>query len=243
MTEFYTIPIFNQSVPGIWDDFLRIRIDTMRHNYNLELSPSEIQRFMQEYAANWARYGGSYAYGAYDASGQMLGSINGMVYNGVGQVEQLHVSPAHQGQHIGRVLLNNAENAVAMMKGRRLELISLSRAETFYQSNGYQNRSLCGYFKKIKSPRCGTIPVFWCRPDLAASCKLSAETVHQVNKEHWPMFAYCDHECNILGHSIIDPQENVQISLSSGSFDKRFVQRDLARISDRYLLHQQSKVR
>lgn len=241
MTEFQVMPIFNQSAPGIWDDFLRIRLETMIYNYNLPMSLPEIQRAQQEYMRDWGRYGCNYAFGAYDSSGRMIGCINGYVLNGVGYVNHLYVLPEYQGQHIGRILLGNAERAVSATKGRRIELVSLLGAEKFYQSNGYQDMSGCKYLKKLSLPRCATVPVFWCRPDLAVRCNISPDTVKQINTNHTPVFIYYNHESKILGHAIIYSPENIQVSLATGSFDKKLVQRNLERAAHRYISHLRSQ--
>ena len=51
MSDITIFPIFNQAVPHVWDDFLRIRIAAMRANYNIEMTADEIARAMHDMQA------------------------------------------------------------------------------------------------------------------------------------------------------------------------------------------------
>ena len=39
MKDITILPIFNQSVPGVWDDFLNIRKNAMHEVYNYKTTP------------------------------------------------------------------------------------------------------------------------------------------------------------------------------------------------------------
>ena len=66
MTSIKILPIFNQSAPGVWDDFMRIQSCAMRHVYNLRMDASDIDSCIRELRYKWAHNGFNFAFGAYE---------------------------------------------------------------------------------------------------------------------------------------------------------------------------------
>ncbi|MBQ2017639.1 MAG: GNAT family N-acetyltransferase, partial [Alphaproteobacteria bacterium] len=124
MSEIRILPIFNQSAPGVWDDMLRIRIATMRHNYNIKLTDQEISEAMAEFQQSWKRLSFNFAFGAYD-DGKMVGCISGDVQNKTAFIRHLYVLPEYQGQRIGSRLLNEAEIATSV-SARQTDIVALA---------------------------------------------------------------------------------------------------------------------
>ena len=67
MTDIQILPIFDQSAPGVWDDMLRIRVATMKHNYGVVMSPLDISQAYTDYANAWQTNAKNFAFAAYDA--------------------------------------------------------------------------------------------------------------------------------------------------------------------------------
>ena len=66
MKEINFIPIFDQTAPGVWDDFMRIRVAAMRENYGHDMSATDYAHYMRQYQDDFARHQYNVAYGAYE---------------------------------------------------------------------------------------------------------------------------------------------------------------------------------
>lgn len=232
MSEIKIIPIFNQSAPGVWDDFLRIRGAAMEFNYNYDFSSDEIANALSEYTSEYARKSYSFAFGAYDNK-KMVGFIRGNGSKTTATIKCLYVLPSHQRQSIGHNLLQAAERSIAPAY-TKIELISLGHAERFYSNHNYT--SIYGantYIKKLSVPHCYDVPLFgfparikrMCSnlfPDLDVSALMSPAA---------PLFAHFDLNGNIDGMLIANPQSNRTI-LSRAKDD--WTQKHLARKFDNY---------
>lgn len=204
MKNITIVPIFNQTAPGIWDGFTRIRAETMRVNYKMDaselspLAPVDARRI-------------NFAFGAYDGD-KMIGYIQGDATGRFATIQSLYVLADYQKQHIGCRLLRQVERAATLF-AKRTELIALAKAEPFYRANGYRSMYSNIYAKALSdAPRCDCLPIFKCvgstakqfialNPDFDAAA---------INKEHLPAFAYFDVNSRIVGYSVgekivIDP--------------------------------------
>lgn len=240
MSEIKLHPIFNQSVPGIWDDLLRIRIIAMRENYNIKMSDVDIMRAMNEFQNSWRRLSFNFAFGAYDDN-KMIGCVSGDVQKRVGYIRHLYVLPEYQGQHIGSRLLNAAQVAASVM-ANKTDVVSLPNAEPLYRGHGYT--SLVGtneYVKPIGQPRCQTVPIFHCTPSIARTCGAMCGNApmnflsDKINSTHAPAFVYYDAESRITGCGTITPDGNHHIYSTSNRPDD-WARRCIARGLDAYML-------
>lgn len=218
MSEIKIIPIFDQSVPGIWDDFLRIRAVAMKTNYNYDLSSDEIARFLSEYRSDYAKKSYNFAFGAYDNT-QMIGFIRGYGARSTAQIQCFYVLPQYQGRHIGGQLLKNAERSIAPAYPK-VELISLGHAEKFYQHNNYT--SIYGantYSKKLEVPHCYDVPLFGYSARIARKCAhLSPNMdISALVMPHAPIFTHFDVHGDATGLLIGNPLSNRPVLLSAPS--------------------------
>ena len=239
MSDIYIQPIFDQSAPGVWDDFLRIRNATMSADYDMPLTGSDIITAHQEYASTWRAYSGNFAFGAYDAENNMIGCVHGVAHKNVAHLQQLHVDPHYQGHRIGRRLLTMAQEAASIMSARYIELISMSKARPFYESMGYHGLSWTEYKKTLLQPHSTTVPVFHCNPALARACGLDKEFVKQINKLHLPMFVSYDYQSKVNGYIILDTNGGRLIQVHDNN-PRQLVRRTLERCADSYLSYIQS---
>lgn len=240
MSNIKLYPIFNQSIPGIWDDLLHIRIITMRESYNIKMSDADIVRAMNEFQNSWRRLSFNFAFGAYDDN-KMIGCVSGDVQQRVGYIRHLYVLPEYQGKHIGLRLLNAAQVASSIM-ANKTDVVSLPGAEPFYRAQGY--RSPVGtnaYIKPIGQPRCQTVPIFHCTPSIARKCNTmctdrdSAPLSEKINTDRVPAFAYYDIESRITACGIIAPDGRRHIYSVSNHPDN-WAGRCIARGLDAYIL-------
>lgn len=213
MTNINIIPIFNQSAPGVWEDFAYICADTMRTNYNYKMDDCEIHDTVNSDVKKWRR-GTHFAFGAYDGD-RMIGYIQGDATGRCATIQSLYVLADYQKQHIGRRLLQQVERAATLF-ANRTELIALAKAEPFYRAHGYRSMYSNVYAKALSNaPRCDCLPVFKCvgstakqlialNPDFDAAA---------INKEHLPAFAYFDVNSRIVGYSV---GENIVIDPACG---------------------------
>jgi len=209
MKEIKIAPIFNQSEPGVWDAFLRVRRAAMRMNYKYDMSHEECADAIREYQNAWHRRSHNFAFGAY-CDEILVGFIQGDCVQNVATIRGLYVLPDFQSRRIGEKLLRHGEKAV-VHGARSLDLVSLGGALNFYTKRGY--RPLYSgsneFIKKISyAPVCEAIPVF--KP--TATIKKAFATIsHHTNEkreafittmEKRPMFLYVDIDSNIQAYAI-----------------------------------------
>lgn len=237
MSDVSICPIFDQSAPNVWDDFMRIRMRTMQ-DYGLPMSDSDIANAIQEQTNNWNNYSGNFAFGAYDG-GKMIGYVQGLVHKNVASLLQLHVLPEYQHQHIGARLLSSAQSAASLMSAHRMELFSLCKSRQFYERMGYEALSWTEYRKKLSPSNGGCVPVFRCQPVLARACGICPDMAKQINKSHLPMFVSYDCRSNINGYTIADTNGGALIEIRDNN-PKQIVRRTLERATQSYMLHVQN---
>lgn len=232
MTEIRILPIFNQAVPGVWDDMLRIRVATMQYNYNVKLTDQEILDAMAEFQKSWKRLSFNFAFGAYDG-GRMVGCISGDVQNKTAFIRHLYVLPEYQGQHIGARLLNEAEVATSV-GARQTDIIALALAEKFYCHLGYTSpMKTNNYFKGLKVPKCRVVPMFHCAPSFQRACnalcfsKYDMPTARQINDEHLPTFVDYDVNSNVRAIGVLN--NGVSMVKANSAWAAENMQRVLAR--------------
>lgn len=170
MKEINFIPIFDQTAPGVWDDFMRIRVAAMRENYGHEMSATDYAHYMRQYQDDFARHQYNVAYGAYDDA-NMVGFIRGYAHGKTAQLECLYVLPDYQGNHIGKRLLRLAESSFAPVCSRA-HLIALGHTDKYYCTQGYKtptNTNMCE--KKLQMPACQKVAVFNYTPAIARLCR------------------------------------------------------------------------
>jgi len=235
MSDIIIQPIFNQSAPGIWQDFLRIRMDTWMHHYNIPMSSDDIARAHQDYIDDWNRYSRNFAFGAYDEN-RMVGCVNGGVRDSIGYLYNLYVLPEYQHQRIGRRLLHAAHNAAAIMYAHRMELISLSRARSFYVGLGYKCTDWTDFYKRLECPKCSIVPVFRCNPSIVRKCNLTPESARQIKSMHLPMFASYDANSDINGYGLLGA-DGEPIVCASKTHAGGITRRSLERVLDAHRIH------
>ncbi len=214
MSDITIFPIFNQAVPRVWDDFIRIRIAAMRVNYNLEMTADDIAHAMQEMQSAWNHYAFNFAFGAYDGA-DMVGCIHGDCSQRVASIRHLYVLPEYQGLRIGSRLMSAAEAAVSVA-ANKLDLVALGHAEDFYKKRGCTSPLNTNVFVKdiVGGGRCQAVPLFWCPTSVSRACddlsRVSNCTFDagRVNQEHRPTFVYRDVNSNIVGYGIVGTNSN-----------------------------------
>ena len=207
MKEIKIIPIFNQSAPGIWDEFLDLRINAMRTTCNHIMSPDEIASANTEFRRSWARLKHNFAFAAYDGD-RMIGCIHGDCQKNSSFIRHLYIAPEYQKQGLGCSLLAYAEQATSLL-AIRTDIVALPNAEKFYRHYGYSSPlHTNNYFKDIKGrASCNTVPLFSCPPSLARKISgLSPDFKPEfVNVEHLPAYVHFDNKLNITGFGFMAP--------------------------------------
>lgn len=207
MKSIKIVPIFNQATPGIWDDFLRIRMATMEYNYNSKLTDAEIVQYRKEYLDSWRKRSTNIAFGAY-AGHEMIGFVRASCTGGRTELGCLYVLPEYQNLHVGTRLLAMAENTASLYTNN-IELVSLGNAESFYKSKQY--KSLLGtnrYTKNIQGKgRCACIPIFNCNTKIARACNVVSPdfNIDVFTGAYLPMWVYVDIDGQILGYATTNP--------------------------------------
>ncbi len=214
MRDIDIFPLFNQSVPGIWDDFLRIRMVTVQHDYNMILSDTEIARAMNDLRTTWSKKRSSFAFGAYD-NGEMIGYIYGDCSRKTAYIRHLYVLPEYQHCYTGRLLLSAAERA-ASLNNTHTDLVSLVGAEHFYKKHGYISPlNTNKYVKNIRGGgHCQTVPLFCCPASVLRACdeishkfgvRFNPDSIH---RDHIPAFVYRDINSDITGYCVPHPDND-----------------------------------
>ena len=204
MSDVKIFPIFNQSAPGVWDDFLRIRVAAMKYNYDIQLSDKELQNALA--ALQKTKY--PFAFGAYDDD-KMVACIHGSIQPNSAEINHLYVLPEYQGQKIGIKLLQSAEAAISLTTNT-VELISLGNACKFYEKHGYTSPEWTNKFcKNVKKSGNGRVsPVFVPSASLIRQmAKISNKPATLFDKtklstERTPIFVYRNLDSKICGFAI-----------------------------------------
>ena len=208
-TNINILPIFNQSAPGVWDDFLRIQAAAMRHVYNYKMDNTDFEAAKLSLKNDWRHYTYNFAFGAND-NDSMIGFIQGNCIRGITTIQGLYVMPQYMSQHVGARLLRRAEQYASMVS-KSIELVSLLRAQGFYEHHGYVpiSRGSNHYVKQIDQEiRSTVVPVFRPTSLIMDSCDQIAQMngqrfddsdAYDVASAHWPMFVHTDAMSQICG--------------------------------------------
>lgn len=207
MSDIKIIPIFDQSAPGIWDDFLRIQSSTMLCNYKHCMTADYRARMLDKLQASWRRISSKFAFAAYDGT-DMVGCIHGDCARRTATVRHLYVLPEYQHHHIGSKLLTAAEESCSL-SAAYIELVSLAFAMGFYERNGYISLDHSNNYTKniTASGRCKTTPVFFCNAPVFRECReiMTGDMgfdVADINRHHHPMYVYRDIKSDIAGYGL-----------------------------------------
>jgi GNAT superfamily N-acetyltransferase len=209
MNQIKIVPIFDQTAPGVWDDFLRISAAAMEFNYNYEMSSQERQLHYPNINLNIVVHH-IISHLAHTIIPKWLVLFMVMGRGVLRQSKCLYVLPDYQKHHIGHNLLMTAERVIAPAY-KNIELVSLGLAEKFYQRHKYTTKYGTNiYIKHIDNPHCYDVHLFgfparvkrMCSnlfPDLDVSVFIVPNT---------PMFAHFDVNGNIDGMAIGTAQSN-----------------------------------
>lgn len=225
MSDISILPIFNQSNPNVWDDFLYIRAAAFRHSCGYIMTDKDYDDALKDFLDGWRRRKFNFAFGAYDDA-DMVGFIQGDCMDNVATIRSLYVLPEYTSQKIGSRLLKSAENAGAF-GAKMLDLISLPRAQKFYERYNYTPiyHGSNHYIKDITNETrtcCSVVPVFKSTPSITRMCKrITSFTGNDfnpshINVNHMPMFVYLDSDFTIQGFAISTPTDtdSVQIHIA-----------------------------
>ncbi len=191
-------PIFNQSAPGIWDDFARIQGAAVVVDYNITWTDELHNKTVTDYERQFRGKTKNFAFGAYD-SDSLVGFIRGDVSRSEMSIEGLYVLPDYQNMKIGIQLLSAAERAGSLAT-KSVNLISLPRAEKFYLRNGYRVLYSNVYDKSItRVGYSGAVPVFKLSAPLARMTKDMLMPYDISIEKHTPVFVYISVDFNVLG--------------------------------------------
>ena len=225
------VPIFNQTIPGIWADFARIQ-STRLSEYN-GVESLDREHLMNVYSRNWSLHTHNFAFGAY-CGDDMVGFLNGYVEKRIATIDGLYVLPKYRRRGIGRRLLHQAEFAVHT-HANKIDLVALTRAVPYYIQRGYsvQAYESENHFVKTLGKRevAGVTPLFFSTPRITnALKKIDAEyNFARVNKLHLPTFVYGDIQGNIHGYVELN---GVHVGYG---MPREFVEPKLRRVFDEYL--------
>ena len=213
MAEIQYFPIFNQAVPGIWQDFVHIRAIATENDGKMVWTSDVRDHAMNEYRKEWHKKDFNFAFGAWDGD-EMIAFARGDIEGGIGFIRDLYVLPEYQHMKIGGTLLRMSERALAL-RVKYCDLVTRQNSKLFYMGHGYS--SLTGTEELIKNishaGKCATVPVFQCMPGLARKCKQIvtnydvAADANAVNKHQRGMFVYLDSESKMMGFAMTHNNE------------------------------------
>ena len=234
MNQIKIVPIFDQTAPGIWDDFLRIRAAAMEFNYNYDLSSDEKSNALSEYKSEYSRASYNFAFAAYDNI-EMVGFIRGNGIGATATIKCLYVLPDYQRHHIGHNLLTAAERSIAPAY-KNIELISLWHAEKFYQHHKYTTKyGTNKYIKRVDDPYCFNVPLFGFPARIKHKCSnlFPDLDVSTLIAPIAPLFAHFDVRGDIDGMLVASSQSD-HATLLRAKDD--WVEKRLVRTFDNYRL-------
>ncbi len=186
-------PIFDQSAPGVWDDFARIQIAATSFNFSTEM-------FLRDVKRDWSNFRHNFAFGAYH-NNQIIGFIRGKCFTDkkLAEVSELFVLPEYRGYQIGRNLLAGVESGVVFDADKISVRIDVNSGKYFID-NGYtadEQSPFTRFEKQIQKPTNASImPIFYVGTEMNARCnEIAAAQPRQtnfdashVNDRHLPMW-------------------------------------------------------
>ena len=212
-------PIFDQSVPMVWENFVEIEM-LARQEYNHYFLDGSFNNLYYTHCDDWAKLKGNIAFGAYDQD-KMVGFIKGfLVDKAEYKLDCLFVEPEFKRQGVGKRLLQSFESATALV-GSHIQAISYDGARDFYKKqkysvNGGKNDNP-RIDKRLPMPNQGVFPVFdkWKSSDFRA--KLSGVTVDAKllrESRHQPIFVHVNekHQIDVVGVKTKDGNDVIWLS-------------------------------
>lgn len=196
------VPIFDQSAPTIWADFLRIQRDTTSAVYNAQVSDALCRNAMDEYTRDF-KNAGAFAFGAYTGD-KMVGFVRGNIERSSMYIAGVYILPEYRGMRLGSRLLGAAERSASLATGYS-ELHAIVGAETFYAQprTGYSCSYSNVYTKPIhKSGRSSTVPVFRLNSALSRAIKQMLAPYDIQQDKHMPMFVYMSADFKPIGVAV-----------------------------------------
>ena len=188
--NFEIVPIFNQMAkPSLWHDFteLEMKCDAEKYNYNVDNTDRD--RIFKGHMYDWKNCKCNMAFAAYYENRIIGFSTAYKEDKSEMYLRNLYVSPQYEGMGIGKALLEKTEKAAALV-GRRMSVISLAGALSFYESRGYTNFDDRVMNKKLPTFLVGVIPVFQWSKSLSVTMKVDVD--HSLLVRNWaqPIFVY-----------------------------------------------------
>lgn len=208
MKQLHITPIFNQSIPDVWHNFIAIQSAAMEYNYSALMSKSDRQDKLQNYKSRLNNYPHNFAYAAYYRN-KMVGYIKGYCRRNCAYIDELFVLPKFQNLNIGTRLLARAESA-RFFGAHFMELVALPSAIPFYQRCGWaisfgdinimtKNLTNCVY---------RLVPIFNANKETVDKCNKIAQdngTVFNpdaINVLHLPAYAFFNFNQDLCAYAI-----------------------------------------
>ncbi len=212
MNNIKILPIFNQSAPNVWEDFIYIRGLSMDYVYDYHFNVEDYVLALDDFRDTWRHNSMNFAFGAYDGM-NMVGFIRGYCNDRTAQIDNLYVLPKYMRHGIGGRLLAAAQRSV-IFDADYAELVSLLHAQEFYARNNFTpvSRGSNRFYKTLsRSSLTGgnVVPVFYpnatvARAVRAIAIKNNAEPVdiRKIRAQRTSMFVYLDAESKIRGFGV-----------------------------------------
>ena len=183
------VPIFDQSVGGIWSDFTRIEV-ACDLKYDYQVDQKTRLYIYNRNAEEWKNQKYTFAFGAYDGK-RMVGFASGYRENKQAMyLHNLYVLPEYEGKGIGKSLLEQSERNASLITDK-MTLVSLNGALGFYEKCKYDIRDERNCEKKLPKEFIGVVPVF---KSIGWFCDVKYNLVIGVSEldqyKNLPMFAY-----------------------------------------------------
>lgn len=186
--EIKILPIFNPEKCDFWDNFQLLYKITAEYDYDMTITPENLQTLMQNIRDSDANI----LFGAYDGN-KMVGCMVASASRSSVKIQYLHVLPEYQKHRIGTQLLSATECAASLV-AKKAELISWGKAENFYKRHKYTSPTHDNkYEKDIRNAGNYTVqPVFSRTKKIlntfAEISSVSYDTIKQEIKPHTPVF-------------------------------------------------------
>ena len=197
------VPIFDQSVDGIWSDFAHIEMYCHKYVYGFNANKKNVQRIYDRNFEEWEKQEYTFAFGAYNGK-KMVGFASGYRENNQEMyLHSLYVLPEYECKGIGKSLLEQSERNASLITNK-MTLVSLFGALGFYKKHGYSVRDNCE--KELSKEIIGVVPVFkslHCLRDVKMNIDANIKDFERY--KNLPMFAYVSLGREIDGLGIRTP--------------------------------------
>ena len=194
-------PIFDQSVGTVWSDFTRIELSCDRE-YGFSVNDISKKRILLGHEVDWKCEKNNFAFAAYDGI-KIVGFSTGYQMNEKDMyLRNLYVNPKYKGLGIGKALLEQSERS-AILKAKKMTVISLFGALGFYEKYGYSIRDKSNCEKKLPEEIIGVVPVFKSIDGLRnVNINLDIDIKDFEQYKTMPMFAYVSLKREIDGLAV-----------------------------------------